>query len=78
MWKDLAMDIFFTGYDRFREPMECKAREATKHGRLHCTKGLGRLSVIYFGALWTFLHKDEMSDSSKHDFCRPDQGTFLV
>ena len=41
--------------------MEGRVRDNTSaHGGVQCTKGLGRLSVIQFGALWTFLHKDAL------------------
>lgn len=69
-WRDLALDIYWAGYERLREPLECKSRDAASHGKLQCTKGLGRLSVIYFGTLYTFLNKDELTDSHKDDFSR--------
>lgn len=70
-WKNLAMDIWWAGYDSFREPLECKIRaSSSSHGGLQCTKGLGRLSVILFGSLYTFLNKDTMTDEVKKDFCR--------
>ena len=70
-WRNNAMDIYWSGYDSLREPMECKERNlSAAHWQLQCTKGLGRLSMILFGVFWTFLHKDDMSDGVKADFCR--------
>ena len=48
------------------------AATTSDHGGLQCTKGLGRLSMIYFGALYTFLNKDDdsMTDAVKEDFVR--------
>ena len=72
-WKTNAMDMFYTGYERFREPMQCRLRDGgSEHGFFQCTKGLGRLSVIYFGVLWTFLHKDDVAlcGESMGDFVR--------
>ena len=72
-WRNVATGIFWAGFDPLREPMECKIRaSASEHGGLQCTKGLGRLSVIYFGALYTFLNKDNdsMTDAVKEDFAR--------
>lgn len=51
--------------------MEVKLRPpGGDHVLVQCTKGLGRLSVILFGAYWTFLHKDDLSDEMKEDFIR--------
>ena len=47
------------------------APEAT----LVCTKGLGRLSVLYFGVLWSFLNKELIVDKVKDDFLRPNPKT---
>lgn len=70
-WRNNAMDMYWSGYDSLREPMECKERNlSAAHWQLQCTKGLGRLSMILFGVFWTFLHKDDMSDGVKADFCR--------
>jgi len=72
-WRNVATGIFWAGFDPLREPMECKIRATTSdHGGLQCTKGLGRLSMIYFGALYTFLNKDDdsMTDAVKEDFVR--------
>lgn len=61
LWRNLALDVFWGGYEPLREPMEGRVRDNTSaHGGVQCTKGLGRLSVIQFGALWTFLHKDAL------------------
>ena len=70
-WRNNAIDIYWSGFDALREPLECKVRPgAVSHGSAQCTKGLGRLSVIYFGALYTFLKKDILSNEMKDDFCR--------
>lgn len=70
-WRNNAMDMYWSGYDSLREPMECKERNlSAAHWQLQCTKGLGRLSMILFGVFWTFLHKDDMSDGVQADFCR--------
>ena len=42
-WRNNAMDIYWSGYDSLREPMECKERNlSAAHWQLQCTKGLGR------------------------------------
>lgn len=73
-WRNLASDIFGAGYEPLREPMEVRIRLSTSEfGSLQCTKGLGRLSVILYGALWTFLHKDSLSEDVQKDFARPNR-----
>ena len=65
------MDLYTMGYESFREPLEVRVRaSSSRHGQALCVKGLGRMSVIYFGCLWSFLNKDKMSDEVKADFCR--------
>eukprot|EP00435_Cladocopium_sp_Y103_P029977 s1099_g7.t1 len=58
-WKGVAMDIYYCGFEPLREPLEVKVNE---DGLLECVKGLGRLSILYFGAFWTFLKKDELTE----------------
>ena len=74
------MDMFYTGYDRLREPMQCRLRDdGVEHGFFQCTKGLGRLSAIYFAVLWTFLHKDDLGDESTvGDFVRCGWGKVIM
>jgi len=66
-WKTLAMDIFYGGFEPLREPLQ--ARISTD-GSLECVKGLGRLSILFFGSLWTFLKKDQLTEEQRLDFCR--------
>ena len=66
-WKGLAMDIYYCGFEPLREPLEVKVNG---DGLLECVKGLGRLSILYFGAFWTFLNKDELTQEERDDFCR--------
>jgi hypothetical protein len=40
---------------------------------LECRKGLGRLSILYFGTMWSFMNKDGIThcEEVKADFARP-------
>ena len=46
---------------------------------LQCTKGLGRLSMLYFGAMWSYLNKDQVQaqEDVKKDFVRCSSLYFL-
>ena len=74
-WKGLAMDIYYFGFEPLREPLEVKVNG---DGLLECVKGLGRLSIIYFGAFWTFLKKDELTEEQRDDFCRHTTGKMWI
>ena len=43
-----------------------------------CTKGLGRLSVLYFGVLWSFMNKELIVDKVNEDFVRPNPKHLLT
>ena len=52
------------------------SRLTTSEASLDCKKGLGRLSALYFGVVWSFLNKDLVTGSEevKDDFKRPKMG----
>ena len=66
-WKTVAMGIYYCGFEPLREPLEVKLNA---NGLPECVKGLGRLSMLLFGAFWTFLKKDELTEEERDDFCR--------
>ena len=76
-WLNTALDVFHAGYEGMREPMEVRMRGDREKGQLDfgtilVSKGLGRLSIILFGILFTYLKlKDQMNDEIRLDFIRP-------
>lgn len=68
-WKVVASDIYFTGFDGLREPLEVKEEG---DGTYRVVKGLGRFSCILFGCYWTFVKNSEIPADSEilKDFTR--------
>ena len=67
----------YRGFESWREVMEAKTSEnihdgsKLKFGSMYVTKGLGRLSIILFGIVWTYCKlRDAMSDEMQTDFRR--------
>ena len=71
----MAMGIYYCGFEPLREPLEVKLNA---NGLPECVKGLGRLSMLLFGAFWTFLKKDELTEEERDDFCRVQHVVFLI
>ena len=77
-WLETAHDIFTSGFEGWREPIEVVCRETSQLGHevkfaaVLPTKGLGRVSILLFGILYTFLElKDKVtSDELRNDFKR--------
>lgn len=75
-WINTALDLFHLGYETWREPLECRLKPGQEPGKplgfcsLQVTKGLGRLSIMYFGLLWTFFKKNELTMEETQDFKR--------
>lgn len=78
-WINTASDVLHGGFESAREPIECKLRthlaagSPLQLGCLQATKGVGRLAVLYFGVLWTFLNLkvDAMKPEEIEDLQRP-------
>ena len=76
MWVAVAKDIWHRGYECWREVLEVKGVNFKPGSPMHfhsviAVKGLGRVSVIMWGVLWAYLHKDEMDCEMQTDFIRP-------
>lgn len=79
LWLATAKDVWHRGFENWREPLEVKLvtdmNDITGTPMaLHClapVKGLGRLSMILWAMLWTYLHKDNLDGDAKDDFVRP-------
>lgn len=76
-WVNVASDVYYSGYESWRGVIEVKAFESPgsqlDFHSLQATKGLGRLSVIYFGILRTYLkHQHDLTDEQIKDLKRLD------
>lgn len=71
-WLNTAQDIYHGGYEATREPMEVVATdESLAFGTVSVSKGLGRMSILWFGVLFSYFKlKDGMLDDVKADFKR--------
>lgn len=77
-WLQTARDIWFRGYESWRELFETKASAAAEPGAPYtlgsvtCVKGMGRLSIIIYGLVYTYVKmRDGMSPEAQLDFTRP-------
>lgn len=76
LWVAVAKDIWHRGYENWREVLEVKGVDFNPGSPMLFrsvipVKGLGRISVILWGILWAYLHKDDMDCETISDFLRP-------
>lgn len=79
-WLNTAQDIFSLGYEGMREPMEITVAGdgAPGFASANVSKGLGRISILWFGVLFTYFKlRESMSDEMKADFKRWEGGDNL-
>lgn len=75
-WVSTAQDIFNRGFENWREIMEAKVADGAEPGNpmnfmtVVPVKGLGRVSILLWGVMWTYLNKDSMDIDEKEDFQR--------
>ena len=82
-WCTVASDVFHTGFESWRGVIEVKTDKVTgsdlDFGCTQATKGLGRLSVLLFGVLRTYLaYQHSLSDEQTNDFTRPGMQVWVV
>lgn len=78
-WQNTASDVFNGGYEGHREPFEIYftkdkvAGESLDYGEISVAKGQGRLSIIWFGILYSYfnLQKELACEGVKEDLIRP-------
>ena len=80
-WLLTAEGVYFSEYESWREPFETESKtgdlldldgKPLSFASLLATKGCGRMSVIMFGLIFTYLRlKDTMEPAQKEDFARP-------
>lgn len=75
-WVTTARDIFAQGFEGHREIVELKLAkelamgEPLKHGCFQPSKGFGRVSMLWFGVLWTWKKFGDMTATQSSDFLR--------
>lgn len=75
-WLTTAQDIWGRGYESHREPIEIRSLTATAGevigcGQLTPNKGFGRVSILLFGILFTYMELwSQMSAEEVEDFTR--------
>lgn len=74
-WINNASDLFNVGFEKNREPFEiylANDKVEGKYGEIFVSKGQGRLSVIWFGILYSYFHlqKELACDDVKEDLTR--------
>ena len=76
-WISHAQSIWTQGYECW-ESLEFKPLSRQDGGKpmafgcLECVKGIGRISILLFGALYTYIHfKNAMTADEMLDFKRP-------
>lgn len=79
-WLAVAKLIYYQGYEPLREIVEVRVHSSDDLSSVlgaplsfKCVtpvKGLGRMSIVLFGILWTYLHKDNLTAECLEDFCR--------
>ena len=76
-WLATGKDIWFRGYESWREIVEVQpAAESDpdtpySFGSVGLVKGMGRISMLLFGLLWTYLKlRDSMTEEMQIDFIR--------
>ena len=78
-WAALAKDIFVNNYESHRESVELKIKnQSLNHGDplvplcFEANKGSSRISVLWFGLLWTYLKlSPTMNADMTSEFVRP-------
>ena len=76
-WVMTAKDVLHRGFESWRCTAEVRPSLGTKPEGpynfecLDCVKGLGRLTIILFAVVYTYMHKRDMSEEMQADFTRP-------
>lgn len=82
-WLGTAKGIYMEGFE-LREIIEVQTvgdlgtlsdQPMTFNG-ITAVKGLGRVSVILFGVIWTYMNKDSLDAETQSDFCRQETQPF--
>ena len=77
-WAAVAKDIFANTYEAHREPVELKMvgnplnpGDDLKCGCFEANKGASRVSILWFGVLWTYMNmKNIMNEEMSREFDR--------
>lgn len=78
-WNSVLKDILYRGFENWREVFEVKPMNGVTFsqnqpfdfGTVQAVKGLGRLSMILWAVLHTYLHlRETWTVEEKEDFCR--------
>ena len=78
-WVSNARDIFTHGYEGHRESIEVRHSsdmwpEVLEYGSTIPVKGLGKVSILFFGLVFTYLRlRDSLTEAELQDFKRLDQ-----
>lgn len=78
-WASTARDIYAMGFEAHRETIELrlhnkemKKGDALSFACLLPNKGIGRISMLWFGLLWTWKKlSQDLTDDQTRDFSRP-------
>lgn len=73
-WVNTAKDVYLSGFESHREPLECKVRDEASGdcmAKFEVTKGLGRTSIILFGIIFSYLEMAaDLTNEELQDFQR--------
>lgn len=78
-WNSVLKDVLYRGFENWREVFEVKPmkgvtfseKQPFDFGTVQAVKGLGRLSMILWAVLHTYLNlRDTLTKEEKEDFCR--------
>ena len=73
-WLQHATSIWSCGYEAFRENIEIRVwnDDALGHpldiGKVTPVKGFGRVSILMFGIIWTYVNKEALTPDAEADF----------
>lgn len=76
-WRSNALDIYSNGFESFRESVEIRFSRDPLPDRFGYgdgipVKGLGKVSILFFGLLFTYLQlRDSLTPEEMNDFTRP-------
>ena len=77
-WVSNASDIYHHGFEAARESIEVRIMgsdtwpNVLQFGSLVPVKGLGKVSILFFGIVYTYIKlRETMTDDEGQDFQRP-------
>ena len=76
-WTSNALDIYSNGFENFRESVEIRFTgdslpDRFGYGDAIPVKGLGKISILFFGLLFTYMKlRESLTPEETMDFRRP-------